>query len=67
MVPDVSSATANDALAKNRVKVSWLFSVIALTGVAINVIYFGIEILSVADRSSKISATIFTSIYSSCL
>lgn len=45
MVPDVSSATANDALAKNRVKVSWLIFVIALTGVAINLIYFGIEIL----------------------
>ncbi|MHB9111673.1 MAG: ATP-binding protein [Thermoleophilia bacterium] len=45
MVPDVSSATAADALAKNRVKVSWLVFVIALTGVAINLIYFGIEIL----------------------
>lgn len=45
MVPDVSSATATDALAKNRMKVSWLVFVIALTGVAINIVYFGIEIL----------------------
>jgi len=44
MVPDVSSATANDALARNRLKVSWLVFTIALTGVAINVVYFGIEI-----------------------
>ena len=46
MVSDVSSSDASDALAKNRVKVSWLVFVIALTGLLINFIYFGIELLS---------------------
>ncbi|MHB8792914.1 MAG: ATP-binding protein [Thermoleophilia bacterium] len=63
MVPDVSSAAATDSLAKNRAKVSWLVFVIALTGVAINIIYFGIESLGEQSMLEDFRSNLYEHIF----
>lgn len=45
MIPGVSPEDVSDSLVRNRTRVSWLVYVIAVTGIMINAVYFGIEFL----------------------